>query len=192
MSCAPCKRINQCATFGNFNITSPNDRLYVNNALSLTVNCPDGSMPVVQIPAGVIGYVLNFHVGASPYPDLQIEFNGQSVVVPVPDNTTSSQLDALVMSLINQVAVLVATQIGCVPGTFYNTQQTVQVCTSSKTKIAGAVPLGITVDGSGGSPGHIIVPAGFVSSSISVADANSKAIQLAKELFYTANVACSS
>jgi hypothetical protein len=189
MSCAPCKRLNQCATFGNFNVTSPNDKLYVNNALSLTVNCPDGSVPVVQIPAGVIGYVLNFQIGTPPYPDLQMEFNGQSVVVPVPDDTTSSQLDALVMSLINQVAVLVATQIGCVPGTFYNTQQTVAICTTKPAKVGsgGAVPSGITFSGH-----NLIVASGLISSSISVADANAKAVQLAQELHYTMNAACSS
>lgn len=189
MSCAPCKRLNQCATFGNFNVTSPNDKLYVNNALSLTVNCPDGSVPVVQIPAGVIGYVLNFQIGTPPYPDLQMEFNGQSVVVPVPDDTTSSQLDALVMSLINQVAVLVATQIGCVPGTFYNTQQTVAICTTKAAKVGsgGAVPSGITFSGH-----NLIVASGLISSSISVADANAKAVQLAQELHYTMNAACSS
>jgi hypothetical protein len=189
---SPCKRLDQCLTFGNFNVTSPNDKLYVNAALSLTVNCPDGSTPTVQIPAGVIGYVLNFQVGTPPYPDLQMEFNGQNVVIQVPDSTTPDQLDALVMSLLGQIAVLVAKQIGCVAGVFYNTQQVVQVCTSHRAHIGGAIPAGITVSGSSSPKGFITVAAGLVSSSISAQDANLKAIQLAQELFYTQNVICSS
>lgn len=187
--CVPCRALKNCLTFGDFAASKPNQKLYLNTAQNVTVTCPDLSTPTVAIPAGVIGFVLDFAIGSPPYPDLTLNCVSGQIVVPVPDNATQAQLDGLIAGLLNQCAVQIAKQYGCVPGTFYNTQQ-VKGCNIGLTPAkAGGLPVGVSIETVSGAS-VLVVPAGLISSTVSIADANLKASQLLNEIFATGNVTC--
>jgi hypothetical protein len=178
-----------CLQFQDFLPSNSSAHLYLNLAQSVTVSCPDGSKPIVNIPAGVIGYVLNFSLGTPPYPDLVLNCVGGQIIVPVPDDTDQDELNSLIQSLLNQCVNKVALQSGCVAGSFVSVQQQVTCGSGLFVTVPGALPVGVTVSQDGHS---LVATAGLISSTISVADANSKAIQLLNELLSTKNAVCTS
>lgn len=176
-----------CLQFPDFVPSSTTQKLYLNAAQNVTVNCPDGSTPTVAIPAGVVGYLLNFELGTPPYPDITLNCIGGQIVVSVPDNTNSGELDVLINQALNKCAAQIGLQLGCVSGEFVNTQQTVTCPESLFANIAGALPVGVSVSGDAHS---LIAAAGLISSTISVQDSNLKATQLLNELIATGNAVC--
>lgn len=185
----PCKRGGNCIQFQDFVPSSPNDKLYVNKAQNVTVACPSGSTSVVPIPAGVVGYVVKFAIGDAPYPNLTLNCIGGALNISVPDDVTQGQLDDLVNGMIQTCVNQIAQGVGCAAGSFFNTQQTYSPCSGQAT-IAGAAPAGVNLP-AGANPKGLVMVAGIVESTISVADANSKAQQVLAEIFSTGNAACS-
>lgn len=191
----PCKRLGNCIQFQDFTPSSPNDKLYVNKAQNVTVTCPGGTTSVVPIPAGIVGYVVKFAIGDQPYPNLTLNCTGGSLNIPVPDDVTQGQLDDLVNGMIQACVNQIAMNIGCAAGSFFNTQQVYNPCVGDNpyvnaqpnTPAPGAVPPGV-----GGGPGcnGLIMIAGIIESTISVADANAKSQQVLQEIFSTGNAVC--
>lgn len=183
-------KINPCPTclqFQDFIPSNTTQKLYLNAAQTIMVTCPDGSTPTVNIPAGVIGYLLNFELGNPPYPDLTINCVSGQIVVPVPDTVNQPDLDFLINRMLNQCANQIGLQLACKSGEFVNTQQ-MQTCVSLLfVNVIGGIPAGVTISSDGHS---LIAAAGLISSTISVEDANLKAIQLLAEIFATGNVTC--
>ncbi len=185
-NCIPCKTLKNCVEFQDFIFSNPNDRLYSNAAQSLTVTCPDGSRQTVNIPAGIVQYVLPFELGTPPYPNLALTCSDSSISVPVPDNATQSDLDALIKGLIQSCVLKLAASIGCPPAAqFYNTAQSYNPCKGGGVVILGAAPVGIITGNEG-----LVISAGVISSTISVADANSKTQQVLEDMFNTGNAGC--
>lgn len=178
-----------CLQFQDFLPSTTVGKLYLNTAQSITVTCPDGSTPTVQIPAGVIGFVLNFSIGTPPYPDLVLNCVGGQIIIPVPDDSVQAQVDVLITQMLNQCAAQIALQNRCVPGEFVNEIQQMgcPAGTGTFVTINGAVPPGI---GFSDDDHFLTIAAGTITSTVSVADANSKAKQLLAELFATGNVIC--
>lgn len=187
-NCIPCKTLKDCIQFADFTPSNPNDKLYLSTAQAVVVTCPDGTQTTVNMDAGIVGYVLTFQLGNPPYPDLTLNCTGGTITVSVPDGINQAQLDALINGMLNTCLSQIAINIGCVSGVFYNTQQQFLCPNNHSMYIAGAVPTGVAVLGSGKG---IYILAGVVQSTTSVADANSKALQVLKDLYDTGNVACS-
>ena len=187
----PCKQIKDCIQFQDFVPSSPNDTLFTNPGSTVTVTCPNGSQVTVDVPAGVVGYVLKFAIGDPPYPDLTLNCTGGLISIPVPDTTTADGLNALVNDLISQCVNQLARSIGCSTGTFFNTQQSVSCNGGSGTvTLVGALPPGVTVSGPG--VGNTLnMAAGVIQSTASVADANAKALLVLNEILATGNATCS-
>ena len=185
----PCKRLGNCIQVQDFTPSSPNDKLYVNKAQNVTVTCPGGTTSVVPIPAGIVGYVVKFAIGDAPYPNLTLNCTGGALNVPVPDDVTQDDLDALVNGMIQTCVNQIALNIGCPSGSFFNTQQVFNPCAGefAYTGVPGAVPAGVSVGT--GNEGLTMI-AGIIESTISVADANAKAQQVLAEVYSTGNVAC--
>lgn len=177
-----------CLQFQDFIPSSTTQRLFLNPAQSVTVNCPDGSTPTVQIPAGVVGYLLSFEIGNPPYPDLILNCAGSQIVVPVPDNATGAELENLINQMLGKCAGQIGLQIGCKAGEFVNEKQTFACSDNFYVGVPGALPSGVSVSSDTHS---LIARAGLISSTISVEDANLKAVQLLKEIFATRNAVCS-
>lgn len=192
-NCPTCRPV-ACLRFGDFTITQPTDVLFQNAAQNFVVNCPSGSTPVVMIPAGVVGFVLTFALGQPPYPDLTLNCTGGMITVPVPANITPAQLMALINGLINQCAQQVATQIGCFSASYLNTQQLFQPpCSLGAGKLVVAlgppngIPNGVGIDST---LSFIVVSGGTITSTVSQADANGKALQLAQEMYQSGQILC--
>jgi len=183
--CVPCKQLARCLQFGDFNVVEGTDTLYLNQPQSLVVTCDDGSTVTVQVPGGVIGFVLKFQLGNPPYPDLMLDCSGTLYSVSVPDDCTQVQLNGLITGILTQCAQQLAKQVGCEPAQFFNTVVSFSPC-GGAVRTPGAIAAGLTVTAHG-----VSVAAGTVSSSISQNDANAKAVQLAQEAFFTGNLACS-
>jgi hypothetical protein len=183
----PCKRGGNCIQFQDFVPSSPNDKLYVNKAQNVTVACPSGSTSVVPIPAGVVGYVVKFAIGDAPYPNLTLNCTGGALNIPVPDDVTQGQLDDLVNGMIQTCVNQIAQGVGCAAGSFFNTQQAYSPCPGNAVLVAA--PAGVSL-APGSSPNGLVMMAGIVESTISVADANSKAQQVLQEIFFTGNASC--
>ena len=189
----PCKRLGTCIQFQDFVPSSPTDKLYINAAQNVTVTCPGGTTSVVPIPAGIVGYVLKFGIGQAPYPNITFQCTGGALNIPVPDDVTQAQLDALVNGMIQTCVNQIALSIGCAAGTFFNTQQSFNPCGPSPayTDVSGAVPAGVTpATGSSAAGTGSVMIAGIIESTISVADANSKAQQVLSEIYATGNLTC--
>lgn len=179
-----------CLQFEDFKPSNSTEKLYLNSAQTVMVNCPDGTTPSVTIPAGVVGFVLDFTLGNPPYPDLTLNCIGGQINVSVPDNVSQKELDALINGMLDKCAAQIGLQTGCVPGEFQNTIQTYTGCPNplDYVNIVGGVPVGIGPS----SDGHSLsANSGLIFSTVSVDDANKKTIQLLKELFATRNVICS-
>lgn len=188
--CVPCKVLKECLQFQDFVPATQTGKLYLSAAQTVTVTCPSGVKVSVALGAGVVSYVLNFTLGNPPYPDLSLNCTGGTIAVPVPDNTTQVELDALVNGMINTCLAQIAVNIGCPPaGVFYNTQQIVS-CPSSNAKVVGALPAGVST-GVSTNLRALFMAAGVVESTISIADANGKAIQVLYDMFQTGNANCS-
>lgn len=178
-----------CLQFGDFKPSNSVEKLYLNAAQTVTVNCPDGSSKEVSIPAGVVGFVLDFSIGSAPYPDISLNCVGGEIVVSVPDKSDQGDLDGLINGMLNKCVSQIATQSACTTGEFVNTVQQYLGCASDVqfVLIPGGIPNGVSIS----SDGHyLVIAGGIISSTISVSDANAKAIQLLKELFATGNAIC--
>jgi len=181
--CLPCKALADCLQFHEFG----ND--------NVEGTCPNGNTAVVQMPSGVSSFTAFLNLGHAPYPDLVLNCTGGIIRVPVPDNTTQIQFDELVEGMINKCLNQMAINIGCVPQIYYNTQQQLACPSVSQTAtLAGGIPAGISGAipvGGTASPGNLItIPAGLVQSTVSVVDANNRALQVLTELFATGNITC--
>lgn len=193
----PCGKLGNCLQFQDFLPSSSSDKLYVNTAQSVAVTCPAGTNVTVPIPAGVVGYVLKFQIGSAPYPDISLNCTGGMISIPVPDTITQPQLDDLIMGMLNQCVQQIATNIGCQPGTFFNTQQSLNPCTGNENLVnsssvlgsgaSGALPAGVYINSD---CSLLIMVPGTIQSTVSTADANSKAQQVLAEIFSTGNAQC--
>ena len=181
----PCKRVCSCIQFQDFVPSTPTDKIYYSTAQTVTVTCPSGVTATVNLDAGLVAYALTFPLGNPPYPDLVLNCSNSTITVPVPDNTTQDELDALIVGMLNQCLQQIATNIGCVSGVFFNTQQSVP-CPSENVLMAGAFPAGVT----GVNTPNLTMAAGTIQSTISVADANAKALLVLQEIFQTGNATC--
>ncbi len=188
--CIPCKVLANCLQFEDFAASQTQRNLYLSTAQNVTVTCPSNTVVTVPLEGGIVTYMLNFQLGNPPYPNLTLNCTGNTISIPVPDNTTQADLDALIQGMLNQCLKQIAVSIGCVAGSFFNTQQNYQPCPpSGGTVISGAVPGGVTVVGGIGSLGIVMAP-GTIQSTVSVADANSKAQEVLREIYSTGNVTC--
>jgi hypothetical protein len=183
--CVPCQVLKECLQFQDFLPSVQTGKLYQSAAQLVTVTCPSGTQVTVNLDAGVVSYVVNFELGNPPYPDLMLNCTGGTIMVPVPNSTTQAQLDALVNGMINTCLSQIAVNQGCQTGLFFNTQQTIS-CPSNNVLIPGAIPAGISANGQ-----NLTMAAGVVESTISVADANGKALQVLYDMFQTGNTNCS-
>lgn len=177
-----------CLQFEDFVPSVSKDKLYLSAAQNLTVNCPGGTSATVPLPAGIIGYALTFDIGNPPYPNLVLNCVSGTISIPVPDNATQNDLDALINSMLNQCLAQIAVNIACASGAFFNTTQTFSACAGATTvTLSGALPNGVTLD----SVNNVLtMAAGIIQSVISVSDANGKAQQVLREIFSTGNVTC--
>jgi hypothetical protein len=196
MSTCPTCRPVICTTFGDFKIVNPTDVLYKNPAYNLIVQCPNGSTPFYTVPAGTIGFVLNFAIGEPPYPNLTLDCTGGLITVPVPSNTTQAQLVSLIQGMLAQCGNQIALQNACVNATYLNTvQQFEPLCQAGTGQLVYAqvappdngVPAGVSIDSTST---FIVVSAGVITSTVSQADANGKALQLAQEMFNSGQIIC--
>ena len=186
--CVTCKALKSCITFNDFAVSTSNDKLFVSPAANITITCPSGVVITKSLDAGAVGYVLDFELGTPPYPNLILNCTGGTITVPVPDDTTEAQLEALINGMLNTCLNQIATSIGCTGGVFFNTQQSVICANGQPAFPGGAFPPGV----SGGVPNqpNLVMSAGIIQSTISVADANAKALQVLNEVFSTGNVKC--
>ena len=185
-NCKPCQVLKDCIQFQDFVPSNPNDKIYYSKAQTLTVTCPAGTIAVVPLDAGIIAYVLTFSLGNPPYPNLTLNCTGGTVSVPVPDDVTHAQLDTLINGMLNQCLTQIAIGIGCGGGVFFNTEQSVGCPDLNQfTSVAGAIPAGVSLSGH-----YLVIAAGTIQSTISIADANAKALQVLNEIFSTFNVVC--
>ena len=187
MNANPCPA---CLKFEDFVASNPTDKVYKSAAQALTVTCPSGVNSTVNLPAGIIGFNLTFSLGNPPYPDLVLNCVSGTITVPVPDSTTQAQLDTLVNGLLVQCLSQFAINIGCASGAFLNEEQTFGCPPPGQAglvniSILGALPAGVTNNTS-----SLIMAAGTIQSTISVADANAKALQVLMEIFSTGNATC--
>jgi hypothetical protein len=191
--CVPCKALANCLEFIEFPKLPQTGKAYLSSAAALTVTCPNGNSVVVNLPSAAASFSIGYNLGQPPYPDLILNCTGGIIRVSVPDNITQSQLDSMIEGMLQTCMTQIAKSIGCVPGTFYNTQQSLGCPTNATATVVGSVPSPITGGVAIGvsSPANLlVVPAGVVQSTVSVADANGKAMQLLAELFSSGNVTC--
>jgi hypothetical protein len=179
-----------CLKFEDFIPSNPTGKVYLSAAQSLTVSCPSGVPATVNLPAGIIGFNLTFTLGNPPYPNLTLNCVSGMISIPVPDDTTQAQLDALVNSLLQQCLTQIAINIGCASGVFFNTTQSISCPPPGQSSlvnltIPGALPSGVITNTS-----TLTIVTGAIQSTISVADANAKALQLLTEIFATGNAKC--
>ena len=190
-NCKPCQVLKDCIQFQDFAPSNPDDKTYYSKAQTMTVTCPAGTTATVPLDAGIIAYVLTFSLGNPPYPNLTLNCTGGTISIPVPDDVTQAQLDALINGMLNQCLTQIAINIGCSSGVFLNTQQVNAQCVDIGTvEIAGALPAGVLIDPNNNE--QLIMSAGIIQSTISIADANAKAQQVLAEIFSTRNAACGS
>lgn len=185
--------INPCPTclkFQDFVSSTPVNKVYTSAAQTLTVTCPSGAETTVQLPAGIIGFNLTFELGNPPYPDLVLNCVNGTITVPVPDNTTQPELDMLVNGLLLKCLNQFAINLGCVTGVFFNTQQTLNCTISGFVRSPGAFPAGVSIDNPNRG-NNLVMAAGVIQSTLSVADANAKALEVLYEIFRTGNANCS-
>lgn len=190
----PCKQLINCIQFQDFLVSNPNHKLYVNQQLEVTITCPSGITSTTLMPAGIIGYVLKFTIGSPPYPDLSMNCTGGYLDIPVPATTTQPQLDALINGMLTQCVQQIAQNLLCQPGSYVNTAQLYNPCSGAtpNTLGQGAVPGGVSPgNGLTSATGASISP-GSIPSTVSIADANSKAQLLMVELYQTGNLICHS
>lgn len=193
--CLPCKALKDCITFNDFSPSVSDDKLFVSPAANITITCPSGSVITTNLDAGTVGYVLNFQLGNPPYPNLVLNCTGGTITVPVPDDTTQSQLETLINGMLNTCLNQIASSIGCAAGQFFNTPQNYNPCdlggSSPNTRVVGNVPAGVTPGpASPEVPQGLTMAGGIVQSTISVADANAKAQAVLQEIFSTGNADC--
>jgi hypothetical protein len=180
-----------CLQFKDFEPSISGNKVYYSAAQQVSANCPDGTVSVVPLDAGVISYTLNFSLGNPPYPNLVLNCLNGVISVPVPDDTTQSQLDALITGMINECLGRIAVSIGCQSGTFFNTQQSFTCGIDGYVmSVVGALPPGVTVDPTDSST--LIIQAAVIQSLISIDDANAKAMQVLNDVLGTGNAVCSS
>ena len=194
-NCKPCQVLKDCIQFQDFVPSNPNDKIYYSKAQTLTVTCPAGTTATVPLDAGIIAYVLTFSLGNPPYPNLTLNCTGGTISIPVPDDVTQAQLDGLINRMLNQCLTQIAIGIGCGGGVFFNTMQQVSCLDQSLgVLVPGALPAGVSpVDNPGGTGNHnntLVIAAGTIQSTISIADANAKALQVLNEIFSTRNAIC--
>lgn len=195
--CDPCIALVNCLPFfpDFIESVSPNV-LYTSPASNVSVVCPNGNTSVVALDAGVVSYNLNFALGNPPYPNITLYCQGGTISVPVPSTTNQVQLTALVQGMLQTCMNQIAMAIGCPSGIFYNTQQTLNLCQTSPntyTDVKGALPGGVSIVGGGTSGASgLQIAAGAIQSTLSVSDANAKALLLLNEIYSTANVSCGS
>lgn len=181
------KPCNTCTQFEDFKPSKSALKVYYSEAGVLTVTCPDGTTTTTPLDAGIATYTLNFTLGFPPYPNLVTYCGGKAISIPVPDNATQSDLDALIAGMLSKCVSAIAKVAGCPGGVFYNTQQSVAPCPDYGIDVAGSLPIGVYLDADNQ---NLIIPAGLIQSTISVADANAKAILILNEIFSTGNAIC--
>jgi hypothetical protein len=188
--CIPCKALAKCLQFEDFTPSQTSDKLYLSAAQSITVTCPSTETATVSLEGGVVSYVLNFEIGTPPYPNLTLNCTGGQISVPVPDNVTQADLDALINGMLQTCLQQVAKSIGCTGGVFFNTQQIYGGCSPDLLCqiITGGAPAGVFT--TGGAESKVAIASGTIMSTISVNDANLKANQVLNELFATQNAEC--
>lgn len=185
--CIPCKALAKCLQFEDFTPSQTSDKLYLSAAQSITVTCPSTETATVSLEGGIVSYVLNFEIGTPPYPNLTLNCTGGQISIPVPDNATQADLDALIKGMLQTCLQQVAKSIGCAGGVFYNTEQIFSGCPNGLpcSRVSGGAPSGIfTADR------KVTIASGSIMSTISVNDANLKANQVLNELYATQNVTC--
>jgi hypothetical protein len=186
-NCITCQALASGITFTDF-ISSPEiDQTFVSTAQIVTVTCPSGLMVTVPLEGGIVSYVVDFQVGQPPYPNLTLNCIGGTISIPVPSTINEAGLTGLVTTLLNMCISQIATSVGCQPGSYLNTAQSISPCGAGAPNIhvIGAVPTGTSY-----AAGVLTISAGTVQSTISIADANAKALQLLNELYNTGNVTC--
>lgn len=181
------KPCNTCTQFEDFKPSKSALKVYYSDAGVLTVTCPDGTTTTIPLDAGIATYTLNFALGFPPYPNLVTYCGGKTISIPVPDNATQADVDALIAGMLSKCVSAIAKVVGCPGGVFYNTQQSVAQCPDTGLDVVGSLPIGVYVDAD---DQNLIIPAGMVQSTTSVADANAKAILILNELYSTGNVIC--
>jgi hypothetical protein len=189
------KKCPTCLQFKDFEQSISNDKVYLNTAQSVLVTCPSGSQATVPLPAGIISYVSKFTIGNPPYPNITLNCTGGAISIPVPDNATQADLDALIIQVLNTCASQIAESIGCSEGTFFNTLQIYNGCPANLefSHVVGALPAGVVGQSTAGDsdPTALMALPGAVTSTISVADANAKALQVLNEIYNTGQIQCS-
>lgn len=189
--CIPCKALAQCLQFADFEPSSTTEQSFVSPAQAVTVECPNGSNVTVTLEGGIASYVVTFQLGQPPYPNLTLNCIGGTISIPVPDDTTQTGLVTLVNQLLTQCMQQIAISIGCAGGNFSNTQQSIAPCQGAAPGIQldGALPAGVSIV-QNGDFFSLVMSAGSVTSTESIADANAKAITVLNEIFSTGNVSC--
>jgi hypothetical protein len=94
----------------------------------------------------------------------------------------------MLLTCLTQIAI----GIGCGGGVFFNTQQQVGCPDPNQvpsTSSAGAIPAGVSIFEISGVT-YLVMAAGTIQSTISIADANAKSLSVLNEIYSTLNVTC--
>jgi len=176
--CEPCVNIVDCLRFPLVLYNLNANKTYQNDLTTVDVSCPDGSTKVIVVPAGTINYTLPFSPGfTGEYPPLVMNcLSGGVIVKTIPSGATQDEIDTIVNQMISDCVTAYAQSIAdcSTVQLFYSEQVSViHACeVGTVLTFSGTLPSWITID-TGTST--VIGAAGVQSSTISVADATSKA-----------------
>jgi len=177
--CEPCVDITECLRFPLVLYNLNANKQYSNDITSVQVTCPDGTIQTVVVPAGTINYTLPFSPGfTGDYPPLVMNcLSGGVIVKTIPSGATQSEIDVIVIEMINECVQAYAQSIAPCGSNgvkvFYNTAvTTTHTCDVGTLTFDGTQPSWISIDLD---TGIITGNAGAITSATSVADATASA-----------------
>lgn len=114
--CEPCATQGICLDFPLVFYNLNAHRTYTNGAMAFDVTCSDGTVKLVQVPAGTITVVLPFPDGyTGVYPPIMLNCGGSLIVRTIPSGATQNDIDIIINAMIAQCAEATAQTLANCP-----------------------------------------------------------------------------